>query len=316
MMDGDLSVSTGRTTAEKSGRRRVRTAAPAGSALSTRAEELRRLVKEIDAKPRPRLVHHLRTTIRRLETLMPAPTEAAPRVDQKVRAQLDRIRARAGKVRDIDVHLLALRGLAKGAPGEAREQLRADLRRQRAKREKRLVRAVAAERARGLLKRIRKVVRRTGVVGPQSDADRERVLDEVLERFDRALQAATPLGAENLHAFRLQTKRLRYLAETASPHAGAAVAVAQLKRVQDAIGAWHDWLTLAERAEHVVAGKGAAELRAAVSARIDAQLAKALKVTTSVARRLSALRPTGVRRGTRPMTSASVAALRSTRASA
>jgi CHAD domain-containing protein len=315
-MIGDVSASTGQTTSDEPVRRRARRTVAATNTLAARAEDLRHLVKDLGATPGPRAVHQLRTTIRRFETLLPDLGDAAPRGERKLRAQLDCVRKRAGKVRDADVHLLALRTVPKAAGDEPRAKVRADLQKQRAKLEKRLVRAVAAERDRGLLKRIRKVVDRAGVVGPQSDAEREAILARVVDQFDQALRAAGPLSAENLHAFRLQTKRLRYLAETASPHAGAATAVAQLKRVQDAIGAWHDWLTLAERAGRVVHETDAPAFVAALRARIDSKLARAVTVTINVGRRLLTLRPTGAHRGTRSMTSPPAGAQRSTRASA
>lgn len=318
MIEGDVSASTGRTTSDEPMRRLVRKTAPStNDPLATLADELRRLVKEVGPKPKPRFVHQIRTTIRRFETVMPELDEASPRAERRVRKQLARIRKCAGKVRDADVHLQALRSLPRSIESEAQACVRDVLQKARAKREKRLVRTLAAERERGLIKRLRQVVGQAAVARPVSDADRERTIGLVLERFDRALQAASPLGAENLHVLRLQTKRLRYLAETAAPSALATTILAQLKRVQDAVGAWHDWLTLSARAEKILAGTEAAALLAALRARTEVQLEKAVKVTTSVGRRLLALRSTATRRGTRPVTPASpVAALRSAGASA
>jgi hypothetical protein len=88
----------------------------------------------------------------------------------------------------------------------------------------------------------------------------------------------------------------------ATPSAAATTVVAQLKRVQDAIGAWHDWLTLSSRAAKALAGDASSPLRAAISSRTQARLEKALRVTASVGRRLQAFRLVGSRKGTRSVT--------------
>ena len=43
-------------------------------------------------------------------------------------------------------------------------------------------------------------------------------------------------------------KRARYAAEFAPKSAEAAQFITQLKRLQDAVGNWHDWLTLTQAA--------------------------------------------------------------------
>jgi CHAD domain-containing protein len=265
-------------------------------------------------EPKPRAVHQLRTTIRRFETLLPAADETSPGAERRLRKQLDRLRKRAGKVRDADVHLQALATLARGSAGEAYERVREALKKEREKRQKRLARALAAERERGLLKRLRQVVGHAAVHPSAGAEDGERILALVRERFARALEAATPLGAENLHAFRIQTKRLRYLAESAGP--GAATTVAQLKRVQDAAGAWHDWLTLCQRAEQVLA-EAPTPLLAAMRARTAGKLETAVTVVARVGRRLQGLRVPSPRKGARPVAGERTpAALRSAGASA
>jgi CHAD domain-containing protein len=51
-----------------------------------------------------------------------------------------------------------------------------------------------------------------------------------------------------LHQYRIAVKRARYAAEFAPKSADAAQFIAQLKRLQDAVGNWHDWLTLTSTA--------------------------------------------------------------------
>ncbi len=58
-----------------------------------------------------------------VETLLPDP-EHAGSAERKILKQLDRVRRRAGKVRDVDVHLKALRTLPRRLGVEARDELR------------------------------------------------------------------------------------------------------------------------------------------------------------------------------------------------
>jgi len=276
--------------------------------LGVLSKSLQRLVKDIGATPKPRAVHRLRTTIRRFETrVADRDDESSTRAERTIRKQLDRIRQCAGKVRDTDVHLQALRSLPGALRADEYERVLIFLEKARSKRQKRLLRTLAAERERGLVKRLRQVVGDAAVGRVEGEADRDRRLMLVLERFDDALQTAAPLCAGTLHEFRIHTKRLRYLAETATPSAAATTVVAQLKRVQDAIGAWHDWLTLASRAAKALAGDASSPLCAAIASRTQARLDKALQVTASVGRRLQTLRLVGSRKGTRSVTAVRLA---------
>lgn len=294
-----MSASTGRTTSQDE-RPRTRRPADAGGGLAARVEELIGLVKAVESKPKPRTVHKLRTTIRKVEALFPEDAAAATRAERRVRKQLARLRRRAGKVRDVDVHRHVLAGLdVDGAAATAREVVTDALAKARAKREKKLVRTLGEERDRGIVKRLREVVG-SAVVAPHAH-DEGRVLAAVIDDFAQALAEAAPLGAETLHDFRIRTKRLRYVAESALPGANAARAVAELKRVQDAIGGWHDWMTLIERARKALGDREGAALLAAIGARAEADLAKALAATARAAERLRALGAAAARKGAHPM---------------
>jgi CHAD domain-containing protein len=51
-----------------------------------------------------------------------------------------------------------------------------------------------------------------------------------------------------LHQYRILSKRARYAAEFSGPSTEATQFIAGLKRIQDALGDWHDWLTLTRTA--------------------------------------------------------------------
>ncbi len=256
-------------------------------------------IKDLGDRPSPRAVHELRTTIRRVETLLGV-DERTTGVERKVWKQLDRVRRRAGKIRDLDVQLKALRSVPKAVEPAACGDLREALRKSRQKREKRLARTLGNERDRGLVKRLRRVI----VATPAPiHRDTGRALVQVLGAFEDAWRNAQPLDASNLHAFRIATKRLRYRAEALLPDAPAETALRALKRVQDAIGEWHDWCTLIERAEEVLGDDGTRLCRA-MRSRADKELANALTVTERVARRLRRIRPASGRKSAHPMPAA------------
>lgn len=278
----------------------MRRAADGGGGLAARAEELVALVKAVESKPKPRTVHKLRTTIRRVEALLPDEDETQTRAERRLRKQLARVRRRAGKVRDADVHRMALASLdVDGDAADAREIVSDALAKQRTKRVKKLVRTLGEERDRGIVKRLREIV--GSAVVTREAHDERLVLATVVADFAHALGAAAPLGAETLHDFRINTKRLRYVAESALPAPNAAVAVAELKRVQDAIGGWHDWTTLIERARKALGAREGAAFLAAIGARAEAELAKALAATTRAETRLQALGTAARRKGAHSM---------------
>src|SRR5438093_8278651 len=85
-----------------------------------------RQIAKTASKPLPRNLHRLRTVIRRVEAVL---LEASPKLDRsqrKLLKLLTRLRRRAGKVRDIDVQITALRALkVSDAPGRKSRMLTA-----------------------------------------------------------------------------------------------------------------------------------------------------------------------------------------------
>ena len=57
-----------------------------------------------------------------------------------------------------------------------------------------------------------------------------------------------PVTEDVLHQYRILSKRARYAAEFAEPSAETEKFLADIKRIQDVLGDWHDWLTLTKTA--------------------------------------------------------------------
>lgn len=264
------------------------------------------IVKDLDEASRARAIHQLRTTIRRVEALVAAAPEPSPD-DRKMLRQLDRIRKHAGKVRDVDVHLKAVRGLPRALAAAGRDELAADLRKARRKRQKRLLRTIGEARDQSLVKRLRRAAAGATGAARADELAVHRALAGVLADFAFLYAASTPLRASNLHRFRIGAKTLRYRAESFAPHPLADAIVTEIERAQDAIGTWHDWVTLGARARKTL-GDDHVALRTALMARVESSRARAIAVSARVAGRLGRMTVVGVRKGVRRVASPAGAA--------
>lgn len=107
-----------------------------------------------------------------------------------------------------------------------------------------------------------------------------------LESFARLATEMQLLDATNLHDFRKGAKKARYVAELAAQGDQEAGKVgAALKKLQDEIGDWHDWLVLAEEA-HAALGDRATELIGLLEAERDKHFVGAMKTAARLRGRL------------------------------
>jgi CHAD domain-containing protein len=107
-----------------------------------------------------------------------------------------------------------------------------------------------------------------------------------LEDYLRLMDAMPLLDKENLHDFRKGAKKARYVAESDEHDCAAATMAKAIKRVQDAIGDWHDWVVVAEEA-HEALGKDGALLQAELGSRAQHAYERALHITSTAGRRFS-----------------------------
>lgn len=107
-----------------------------------------------------------------------------------------------------------------------------------------------------------------------------------LEAFARLATEMQALHAGNLHDFRKGAKKARYVAELAASGDREAARVGEtLRRLQDEIGDWHDWLVLAEEA-HAALDNAATELIALIEAERDHHFAAAMQMAGKLRGRL------------------------------
>ena len=187
-------------------------------------------------------VHSFRTTTRRLETLLEHLLPERDRNQKKLLKMLNRIRRQAGKVRDLDVQLAALRSLKVPQEPRRKTQLMHRLIELRAKREKKLRKLLTKNAIRELRKRLKRGAKE---VLPETSREALTVARAML---NEVVRTAGPISEEVLHRYRTIVKRARYAAEFAPKSAEATEFINQLKRMQDAVGNWHDWLLLTQAA--------------------------------------------------------------------
>ena len=251
-------------------------------------QRLLRLLDRLPAKPAPDRVHRLRTTVRRLETLLDALVAEPDRNQRKLMKQLGRVRRRAGRVRDLDVQMAALKTLKIG-DSRRKAQLMDDLAQARARREKKLVAALDKATLRQLRRRIQRLLAELVLAGEQAAVAPAAESDPVavaLRDFARLTREFGPLSEQNLHDFRMRCKRVRYTAEMAGETPRVEEVVGPLKQIQDAIGAWHDWLVLGARAEKLFGDNGDVPLLAALHNVTRAKYAEAVRTVADAKRRL------------------------------
>jgi len=211
------------------------------------ASSLGKLAKDVSSKS----VHRLRTTIRRTESLVAFSHPDLRRKQQKAMETLAALRKRAGKVRDLDVQIDLVGAIGNGSTAGDRKILTDFLKARRAKQAERLSALIAGTKGTKLfsqLDRVTEEVRAPQLPFEATGVPLERAMQELSE-------VAAEYGAHRshspslLHQVRIKLKMIRYLAELGEESARQQRFLEELKRVQDALGAWHDWEELFKTAE-------------------------------------------------------------------
>jgi CHAD domain-containing protein len=204
-------------------------------------QTLERDLVKLSSKPMAKNVHRFRTGTRRLQTLLQELSPKRDRNQKKLLKILARLRKRAGKVRDLDVQLAALRSLKFPQEPRRKTRLMHRLIELRSDYEIKLRKSLD----KGTLREVRKRLRRA-----EKQFDPAIMLDPLnaARHMLEQIHPATTLTEEVLHQYRIVGKRARYAAEFAPKSRKAAQFIAELKRMQDALGDWRDWLTLTQSA--------------------------------------------------------------------
>jgi CHAD domain-containing protein len=187
-------------------------------------------------------VHGFRTATRRLQILIEELLPKRDRNEKKLVKMLVRIRKRAGRIRDLDVQLAALRSLKTLQEPRRKTQLMHRLIELRAQHEKKLRKSLTKNTVHEIKKRLKRALKTT------SNKNTIEPLAIAKAMLAQIARPGGPVPEDVLHQYRILGKRARYVAEFAPKSPEADQLIAQLKRSQDALGDWHDWLLLQQTA--------------------------------------------------------------------
>jgi CHAD domain-containing protein len=211
----------------------------------------------VTREPEPESVHFFRTSCRRLEAFAELLKGDSGRTLRKLSRRLEKPRRLAGRVRDLDVQTALLREVEIEGQREDRRRLLAELDEARARAARKLRKGLDEKTVAALRERILRARRLEKAEEAARDARRERAWERAVETLSGLPQEFPKVKAKNLHELRLACKSVRYTAEQALPMAVAQELIALMKQVQDAIGRWHDWRVLRERAQDALAPESA-----------------------------------------------------------
>jgi CHAD domain-containing protein len=222
-------------------------------------------LSNLAASVTPESVHRFRTTTRRLQTLIEELASEPNRNQKKLVKLLDGIRKRAGKVRNVDVQLSALRSLKVPQEPRRKTQLMHGLLELRAKHEKKLRKALTRQAIREIEKRLKRASKETEFkedCNPLAVA--RALLLRAVKTSETSIKTKKSDTESTLHDSRILIKRARYVAEFAPKSPEATELISQLKALQDTIGNWHDWQTLTHSAVERLGDVGHSSLVAAL----------------------------------------------------
>jgi CHAD domain-containing protein len=230
--------------------------------LRDRVAVWRELLEQCGRKPTRKRVHALRVVTLRIQAEVEYEVSELPQASHQAQAMLrfgkqaEKLRGALGSVRELDVWIAKL-GRLRGSLGKPAAYIPRSTQeciRQIERLEARLMkkRRVAGQK---LITQIAK--RRWDLLGASDDieelaSDGAAATDGgaagmILKQFEGVVVEFPAFNEENLHEFRKRIKKVRYLAEirqNAEPLCAQIVAV--IKKLQTAIGEWHDWQILAQ----------------------------------------------------------------------
>lgn len=220
--------------------------------------ELSKTLKSLPKDPPPGEVHKLRTITRRVEAIVFVLTQVEGKESRRLLKSIEPIRKAAGGVREMDVMIGNARKLARRVEGDSLTRLVEQLQiaRQQNAAELRSVLGRRRAVARRELKDYSSLIRTAAAHAKRTASTNELATDghdgihSAAANVVRELGEWPPLNAENIHAFRLKVKELRYILQL-SADANSRLEEA-LTSVQRRVGDWHDWHQLHEIASEIL----------------------------------------------------------------
>jgi CHAD domain-containing protein len=254
----------------------------ATTSIHDRLGDWRQLVDRCARKPTRKRVHALRVITLRVQAELEIDLAELPHASHQAQAILkfnrlgEKLRKALGPVRELDVWLGKLLGLRASltqagdyTPPSTRECLRQlerfelRLKEKRRPLEKKLVAAIS-KRKDSFANAADEVDSLLGGMRTDGGADAAHT---ILGQFAEIARDFPTFNEQNLHEFRKRIKMVRYLAEIHEGDAACGMIASQMKKLQSAIGEWHDWQDLSHEVRHGRSkNKDAAELLGSIAA--------------------------------------------------
>lgn len=245
--------------------------------------DLLKAVSKLQQDVSPKGVHRLRTTIRRVESLIEYSHPKLSKKQQKTLEEIADLRKRAGKIRDVDVQIQLLSEVGNGSTAPDRRMLTQVLNRKRMRQVRRLAALIRKLSDSRVAARLQKI---TGKLGPVQSPEEMTVplqqAEAELSKLAAGYGQGQPLKPARMHQLRIDLKHIRYTAELAGESPQQEQFLAAMKAAQDAIGAWHDWETLVRTAEKQFADRVNCPLLTEIRALMAAKYAVAASSVTSL----------------------------------
>jgi CHAD domain-containing protein len=238
----------------------------ASATMHDRLIAWRELLDLCGRKATRKQVHALRVVTLRLQAELGRDLTDLPRASHQAQAilrfgkQAEKLRAELGPVRELDVWIGKLRGLRASLSDtgdyvprsmhdwiDGIDRLEEQLKQKRINAGKKLL-AVIKKRGEHFVAASEEV---DGALSEHVFGNEPGIAQELAARFGAVRAEFSTFDEENLHEFRKRIKTVRYLAEIhADADRACAHIAAQMKKVQSAIGEWHDWQELGREALH------------------------------------------------------------------
>jgi CHAD domain-containing protein len=247
-----------------------------------------RFLDKLAEQPSAENVHRFRTHSRRVETILRELVPDPSRSQAKLLKQLVELRKKAGKIRDLNVQIAAMRNLKMAQSGGHKAQFLRSLSEELSEREARIAELLDKKTVRQIQKRLARASTELQLPAPT------QLLEVAIAKFDEAKITDSFPSDETSHHYRIVGKRARYIAELAGDTPEATRFIEQLKHMQDLLGEWHDWLQLSMRSERSLGGSEKSPMSAALQniTRVKLRLALTAILETRAAFR----QPTAVRK--------------------
>jgi CHAD domain-containing protein len=214
-------------------------------------ERLLASIANLVQQPKSKGAHFYRTSFRRFQAWSDV---FHPKTDAKQKQALrflDQLRKVTGRLRDSEVHLDVLKPL--DITSGERRALQKVLKARRNSYEKKLRALLRDPIVAGIWRTLRPLDQ-----APHGNKEMatfhpmDGMTTLALDEYRAFVQRHGKIRPDNLHEYRLECKRFRYTAELAGETPEVKSLVEIWKGVQDVIGEWHDYLTLAQLAEDVL----------------------------------------------------------------